>query len=57
LFTGGQSSGNDLQFELDNIQIGGTVVPSPLRSRVDCSAFRLLVSAERLIRSVRFRKA
>jgi membrane protein YqaA with SNARE-associated domain len=28
LFTGGQSNGNDLQFQLDNIQIGG-FVPEP----------------------------
>ena len=29
LFTGGKSNGNDLQFQLDNIQISGTVVPEP----------------------------
>jgi hypothetical protein len=29
LFTGGQSNGTDLQFQLDNIQINGTVVPEP----------------------------
>jgi len=29
LFTGGRSNGNDLQFELDNIQINGTIVPEP----------------------------
>jgi hypothetical protein len=28
-FTGGQSNGADLQNQLDNIQIGGTVVPEP----------------------------
>ena len=28
-FTGGQSSGNDLQTWIDNIQINGTVVPEP----------------------------
>ena len=29
LFTGGQSNGADLQFELDNIQVNGTIVPEP----------------------------
>lgn len=28
-FTGGQSNGNDLQFQLDNVQINGTIVPEP----------------------------
>ena len=28
-FTGGQSNGNDLQFELDNIQVNGIIVPEP----------------------------
>ena len=28
-FTGGQSNGADLQFELDNVQIGGDVLPEP----------------------------
>jgi hypothetical protein len=28
-FTGGQSNGNDLQNEFDNIQINGTIVPEP----------------------------
>ena len=39
LFTGGQSNGNDLQFQLDNIQINGTSFLSPRRSRVGCSVF------------------
>jgi hypothetical protein len=28
-FTGGQSNGNDLQNEIDNVQINGTIVPEP----------------------------
>lgn len=28
-FTGGQSNGNDLQNQLDNIQINGTIIPEP----------------------------
>jgi hypothetical protein len=28
-FSGGQSNGNNLQFQLDNVQIGGTIVPEP----------------------------
>jgi hypothetical protein len=28
-FTGGQSNGNDLQNEFDNVQVNGTIVPEP----------------------------
>jgi hypothetical protein len=28
-FTGGQSNGNDLQNEIDNVQVNGTIVPEP----------------------------
>jgi hypothetical protein len=28
-FFGGQSNGADLQFQLDNVQIGGTIIPEP----------------------------
>ena len=59
LFTGGQSSGNDLQFELDNIQIGGTVVPEPATVAAGLLGVLGLCwhQRRRLIRSVRFRKA
>lgn len=59
LFTGGQSNGNNLQFQLDNIQIGGTIVPEP--GTVAAGLLGVLglcwLQRKRLIRSVRFRKA
>ena len=59
LFTGGQSNGNDLQLRLDNIQIGGTIVPEP--ATVAAGLLGVLglcwFQRKRLIRSVRFRKA
>ena len=59
LFTGGQSNGNDLQLRLDNIQIGGTIVPEP--STVAGGLLGVLglcwFQRKRLIRSVGFRKA
>jgi hypothetical protein len=59
LFTGGQSNGLDLQFELDNIQINGTIVPEP--ATVAAGLLGVLglcwFQRKRLIRSVRFRKA
>jgi hypothetical protein len=58
-FFGGQSNGNDLQFQLDNIQIGGTAVPEP--GTVAAGLLGVLglcwFQRRRLIRSVRFRKA
>jgi hypothetical protein len=57
LFTGGQSNGTDLQFQLDNIQIGGTV-PEP--ATVAGGLLGVLglcwFQRRRLIRSVRFRR-
>lgn len=59
LFTGGQSNGADLQFELDNIQINGTIVPEP--ATVAGGLLGVLglcwFQRKRLIGSVRFRKA
>jgi hypothetical protein len=59
LFTGGQSNGSDLQFELDNIQINGTIVPEP--ATVAGGLFGVLglcwFQRRRLIRSVRFRRS
>jgi hypothetical protein len=59
LFTGGQSNGADLQFQLDNIQINGTIVPEP--ATVAAGLLGVLglcwFQRKRLIRSVRFRKA
>jgi hypothetical protein len=56
LFTGGQSNGNDLQFELDNIEINGTIVPEP--ATVAGGFLGVLglcwFQRRRLIRSVRF---
>ena len=58
LFTGGQSNGNDLQFELDNIQINGTIVPEP--ATVAGGLLGVLglcwFQRRRLICSVRFRR-
>jgi PEP-CTERM motif len=57
LFTGGSSNGNDLQFQLDNIQINGTV-PEP--ATVAGGLLGVLglcwFQRRRLIRSVRFRR-
>jgi hypothetical protein len=57
LFTGGQSNGTDLQFQLDNIQIGGTV-PEP--ATVAGGLLGVLglcwFQRRRLIRAVRFRR-
>jgi hypothetical protein len=59
LFTGGQSNGADLQFELDNIQVNGTIVPEP--ATVAGGLLGVLglcwFQRRRLIRSVRFRRA
>ena len=59
LFTGGQSNGNDLQLRIDNIQIGGTIVPEP--ATVAGGLLGVLglcwFQRKRLIRSVGFRKA
>jgi hypothetical protein len=58
LFTGGSSNGNDLQFQLDNIQINGTV-PEP--ATVAGGLLGVLglcwFQRRRLIRAVRFRRA
>jgi hypothetical protein len=57
-FTGGQSNGNNLQFQLDNIQVGGTAVPEP--GTVAAGLLGVLglcwFQRRRLIRSVRFRR-
>jgi hypothetical protein len=57
LFTGGQSNGVDLQFQLDNLQINGTV-PEP--ATVAGGLLGVLglcwFQRRRLIRSVRFRR-
>jgi hypothetical protein len=58
LFTGGQSNGADLQFELDNIQVNGTIVPEP--ATVAGGLLGVLglcwFQRKKLIRSVRFRR-
>lgn len=58
-FSGGQSNGNNLQFQLDNIQIGGTIVPEP--ATVAAGLLGVLglcwFQRRRLIRSLRFGKA
>jgi hypothetical protein len=58
-FTGGQSNGLDLQNQIDNIQINGTVVPEP--ATVAGGLLGVLglcwFQRRRLIRSVRFRRA
>lgn len=55
-FTGGASNGNNLQFQLDNIQIGGTIVPEP--ATVAAGLLGVLglcwFQRRRLIRSLRF---
>jgi hypothetical protein len=57
-FTGGQSNGNDLQFELDNIQVNGIIVPEP--ATVASGLLGVLglfwFQRRRLIRSVRLRR-
>jgi hypothetical protein len=59
LFSTAQSNGNNLQFQLDNIQINGTIVPEP--ATVAGGLLGVLglcwFQRKRLIRSVRFRKA
>ena len=59
LFTGGQSNGSDLQFQLDNIQINGTIVPEPATVAGGLLGVLGLCwhQRRRLLRSVRFRKA
>jgi hypothetical protein len=58
-FTGGQSNGVDLQFELDNIQVNGIIVPEP--ATVAGGLLGVLglcwYQRRRLIHSVRFRRA
>lgn len=58
LFTNGQSNGNNLEFQLDNIQVGGTIVPEP--ATVAGGLLGILglcwFQRKRLIRSVRLRK-
>ena len=57
--TGGQSNGSNLQNVVDNIQIGGTIVPEP--ATVAGGLLGVLglcwFQRKRLIRSVRFRRA
>jgi hypothetical protein len=59
LFTGGQSNGANLQFQLDNIQINGNIVPEP--ATVAGGLLGVLglcwFQRRRLIRSVRFRRS
>jgi hypothetical protein len=59
LFTGGQSNGNDLQFELDNIQINGNIIPEPATVAGGLLGVLGLCwqQRRRLMRSVRFRRA
>ena len=58
VFTGGTSNGNDLQTSVDNIQVGGTIVPEP--ATVAGGLLGVLglcwFQRRRLIRSVRFRR-
>ena len=58
-FTGGQSSGNNLQDTIDNIQINGTIVPEPATVAGGLLGVLGLCwhQRQRLIRHVRFRKA
>jgi hypothetical protein len=58
-FTGGQSSGNNLQDTIDNIQINGTIVPEPATVAGGLVGVLGLCwhQRRRLIRHVRFRKA
>jgi hypothetical protein len=57
-FSGGQSNGNDLQFELDNIQINGIIVPEPATMAGGLLGVLGLCwfQRRRLIRSARFRR-
>ena len=59
LFLNGQSNGNNLQYQLDNIQINGTIVPEP--ATVAGGLLGVLglcwFQRKRLMRSVRFRRA
>jgi hypothetical protein len=56
-FTGGQSSGNDLQTWIDNIQVNGTIVPEPATVAGGLLGVLGLCwhQRRRLIRSMRFR--
>jgi len=58
-FTGGQSSGNNLQDTIDNVQINGTIVPEPATVAGGLLGVLGLCwhQRQRLIRHVRFRKA
>jgi hypothetical protein len=58
-FTGGQSSGNNLQDAIDNIQINGTIVPEPATVAGGLLGVLGLCwhQRRRLIRSVRLRRA
>jgi hypothetical protein len=58
-FTGGQSSGNNLQDVIDNIQINGTIVPEPATVAAGLLGILGLCwhQRRRLIRSVHFRRA
>ena len=58
-FTGGMSNGNNVQFRIDNMQVGGTIIPEPATVAAGLlSVFGLCwFQRRRLIRSVRFRKA
>jgi hypothetical protein len=58
-FTGGQSSGNNLQDAMDNIQINGTIVPEPATVAGGLLGVVGLCwqQRRRLIRAVRFRRA
>jgi len=57
-FTGGQSSGNNLQTWIDNIQINGTIVPEPGTVAGGLVGILALCwhQRRRLIRSLRFRR-
>ena len=57
-FTGGQSSGNDLQTWIDNIQINGTIVPEPATVAGGLLGVLALCwqQRRRWIRFVRFRR-
>jgi hypothetical protein len=57
-FSGGQSNGNDLQFELDNIQINGIIVPEPATIAGGLLGVLGLCwfQRRRLIHAVRFRR-
>jgi hypothetical protein len=56
-FTGGQSNGNDLQNQIDNIQINGTIIPEPATVASGLLGVLGLCwhQRKRLISSVRFR--